>query len=93
MHGHGNGGRPLRLPYPSSLQYTAQRLVLLELIVDPPTGGDRFEDLCETLGLADVDADAAVSALTAAGLAGRRTHVVFASITARYFEHLLPVTP
>jgi hypothetical protein len=38
MHGQGNGGPPVRLPDPSSLEYTAQRLVLLELVIDPPAG-------------------------------------------------------
>lgn len=93
MHGHPNGGQPLRLPNPGSLAYTAQRLVLFELVVDPPLVGDRFAELCEALGLADVDADDAVRALTAAGLAERRADVLRASCAARYFEHLWPVKP
>jgi hypothetical protein len=93
MQGNRNGGQPLRLPHPGSLQYTAQRLVLLELVVDPPAAGDRFDDLCEGVGLADVDGRDAVDALAAVGLAERRTDVVIASTAARYFEHLWPVTP
>jgi hypothetical protein len=93
MHGNRNGGPPLRLPGPGSLQYTAQRLVLLELVVDPPAAGDRFENLCEAVGLADVDAHEGLAALAAAGLAERRTDVVIASTAARYFEHLWPVRP
>jgi predicted transcriptional regulator len=93
MHGHPNGGPPLRLPHPGSLEYTTQRLVLLELVVDPPAGGDRFDELCETLGLADVDADEAVAALAVAGLVERRADAVRASQAARYFEHLWPVCP
>lgn len=93
MHGHPNGGPPLRLPDPGSLEYMAQRLILLELVVDPPFDGDRFEDLCETLGLADVGAHDAVAALAAIGLVERIAGVVRASEAARYLEHLWPVTP
>ena len=93
MQGNRNGGPPLRLPDPASLQYTAQRLVVLELVVDPPAAGDRFDDLCEWVGLADVDGRDAVDALAAVGLAERRTDVVIASAAARYFEHLWPVKP
>lgn len=93
MHGNRNGGPPLRLPDPASLQYTAQRLVLLELVVDPPAGGDRFDELCEAIELADVDAHEALAALAAAGLADQGADVVLASPAARYFEHLWPVTP
>jgi hypothetical protein len=93
MHGHPNGGPPPGLPDPGSLEYAAQRLVLLELVVDPPPAGDRFDELCETLGLADVDADEAVAALATVGLAARQSNVVLASVAARYFEHLLPVKP
>jgi hypothetical protein len=93
MHGHHNGGSPLRVPSPGSLEYTAQRLVLLELVVDPPSGGDRFEELCDAVGLADVDAGGAVAALVAVGLAERRAGVVLASPAAHYFEHLWPVVP
>jgi hypothetical protein len=93
MHGHPNGGPPVRLPDPASLEYTAQRLVLLELVVDPPASGDRFEDLCAIIGLADIDGHDAVVAPASAGLAERRADFVLASIDARYFEHLWPVCP
>jgi hypothetical protein len=93
MHGHPNGGPPLRLPDPGSVEYTAQRLVLLELLVDPSAAGDCLEHLCETLGLPDVDADDAATALAAVGLAERRADVLLASRAARYFEHLWPVRP
>jgi hypothetical protein len=93
MQGNRNGGPPLRLPDLASLQYTAQRLVLLELVVDPPAAGDRLDELCEAVGLADVDARKAVDALTAVGLARQQAGVVIASPAARYFEHLWPVTP
>lgn len=91
MHSHGNGGPPFRLPDPGSLEYAAQRVILLELVVDPHAGGDRFEDLCDTLGLADVDAHEAVAALAAAGLAKRHANVVVASTAAQCFEHLWPI--
>jgi hypothetical protein len=93
MHGHPNGGPPLRLPDPGSLEYSAQRLVLLELVVDPPATGDQLDALCETIGLADVDALDAIEALTRTGLVERRAGVVLATRAARYFEHLWPVKP
>jgi hypothetical protein len=93
MQGNRNGGPPLRLPDPASVQYTAQRLVLLELVVDPPAAGDRFDDLCEAVGLSDVDAHAALGALATAGLTEQEGDVVIASTAARYFEHLWPVRP
>ena len=86
MHGNRNGGPPLRRPDPGSLQYTVQGLVLLELVVDPPVGGDRFDDLCEPVGLADVDGRDAVDALAAVGLAEQWTDVVIATTAARYFS-------
>jgi hypothetical protein len=90
MHGHPNGGPPLRLPDPGSLEHTAQKLVLLELVVDPPAAGDRLDGLCKALGLADVDAADAVAALATVRLAERRGDVVLATWAARYFEHLWP---
>ena len=40
MHAHRNGGPPTGLRNPESLDYLAQRIVLAELVIDVPEGGD-----------------------------------------------------
>jgi len=91
MPGHRNGGRPIRLPDPYSLEFRAQRIVLLELVVDPPADGDRLGALMERLGLPPGAVEPAVAALEVIGLARLREGVVRATPPARYFEHLWPV--
>ncbi len=91
MQGHRNGGRPIRLPDPYSLEYRAQRIVLLELVVDPPADGDRLGELMARLGLPPEAVEPAVTALEVIGLARIREDVVRAPPPARYFEHLWPV--
>ena len=49
MQRHRNGGRPSRLPDPDSLEYRAQKVVLLELVVTPPLAGDHLDYLVERL--------------------------------------------
>ncbi len=88
---HRNGGRPIRLPDPYSLEYRAQRVVLLELVVDPPADGDRLGALIDRLGLPPEAVEPAVAALDVGGLARLREDVVRATLPARYFEHLWPV--
>ena len=91
MHHHRNGGPPSRLPDPYSLEYHAQKIVLLELVVDPPDEGDRLAELVGRLGLPPDAVEPAVLALDAIGLAERDVDVVRASLPARYFEYLWPV--
>jgi hypothetical protein len=88
MQDQRNGRAPCELPDPESRAYAAQKLVLLELVVDPPAAGDRIDTLCAVLKLARDDIVAAVDSLSAVGLAHRRGDAVFASEAARYFEHL-----
>jgi hypothetical protein len=45
-------GQPHGLPDPDSLEYRAQKVVLLELVVTPPPGGDRIDDLIDRLAVA-----------------------------------------
>jgi hypothetical protein len=90
MQDQRNGRAPYELPDPASRVYEAQKLVLLELVVDPPAAGDPIETLGEVLQLAYEDIVDAVASLSAVGLADRRENVVFASEAARYFEHLWP---
>jgi hypothetical protein len=90
MHHHRNGGPPSRLPDPYSVEYHAQKIVLLELVVDPPDAGDRLAELIERLGLPPGSVGPAVSALEVIGLASREDDVVRATLAARYFEYLWP---
>lgn len=91
MHDHRNGGSPCRLPHPDSLEYRAQKVVLVELVVTPPSEGDRLDDLLERLPLPRHSVEPAVAALELAGLAVREGHVARASAPALYFEYLWPV--
>jgi hypothetical protein len=90
MQDQRNGRAPYELPDPDSRAYEAQKLVLLELVVDAPAGGDRMEVLCEVLELAHHDVEAAVAALVNVGLAQRRDDIVAASDAASCFEYLWP---
>ncbi len=91
MHDHRNGGPPRRLPNPDSLEYRAQKVVLVELVMTPPSEGDRLDELIERLPLPRHSVEPAVAALEQAGLAVRKDHVARASAPALYFEYLRPV--
>ncbi|MBA2513636.1 MAG: hypothetical protein H0V26_04805 [Solirubrobacterales bacterium] len=91
MHDHRNGGPPSRLPNPYSLEYHAQKVVLVELVVTPPSEGDPLDELLERLPLPRHSVEPAVAALELAGLALREGHIARASAPALYFEHLWPV--
>jgi hypothetical protein len=91
MQGNRNEGAQVELPDPDSVEYRAQQLVLLELVVDPPEEGDRIADLVDRLPPAGDSVGSAIAALERAGLAERRGDVARASAAALYFEHLLPV--
>ena len=91
MRHHRNGGPPGPQPDPYSLEYRAQKIMLLELVVDPPDEGDRLAELIERLGLPPNSVEPAVSALEVIGLAAREDDVVRATLAARYFEYLWPV--
>ena len=90
MQHHRNGRAPRALPDPTSREYEAQKLVLLELVVDPPATGDRIEALGTLLELTRADLEAAVKSLAGVGLAYRCDGVVLATEAATYFEHLWP---
>lgn len=91
MHDHRNGGPAAWLPDPESLEYRAQALVLLELVVDPPCAGDLLSTLRRRLPVPGASIEPAVAALEIAGLALRADDVVRATPPARYFEYLWPV--
>jgi hypothetical protein len=91
MHAHGNGGPPSGLPHPDSLGYHAQKVVLAELVIDPPEDGHSLGYLADMLPLPPEAIEPALSALQAVGLAERRADLARASAPTRYFEHLWPV--
>jgi hypothetical protein len=93
MHHHRNGSPPRSGPEPSSPEFRAQRIVLLELVVDPPAAGDHLDDLRARLGLPRETVEPAAIALQLAGLAERRGDIVRCTFAATYFEYLWPVRP
>jgi hypothetical protein len=93
MQDHRNGGVPTRPPDRDSLDYRAQRMVLLELVVGPPDDWDRLDELIDRLGLPGHSIEPAVAALELVGLAERKDDAVRASVAASYFEYLWRVRP
>ena len=91
MHAHGNGGAPGGLPDPGSLGYHAQKVVLAELVIDPPDTGSSLDYLRDRLPLPPGMVEPALGALQVVGLAVRRGDLACASTSARYFEYLWPV--
>ena len=91
MRHHRNEGWPSRLPGPDSIEYRAQKLVLLEIVVDPPATGDPLSQLIRRLDVPASSIDPAVAALDLVGLAQRYDDIVRATVPARYFEFLWPV--
>jgi hypothetical protein len=93
MQGHRNEGPPTRLPDPDSLEYRAQKTVLLELVVTPPPEGDSLAYLIDRLPIPGHAIEPAIAALERAGLAIRDGDLTRASAPALYFEYLWPVRP
>jgi len=86
-----NEGSPVRLPDPDSLEYRAQKAVLLHLVVVPPEAGEPIDDLAARLSIDAGPAAAAIDPLEVSGLAGRHGKVVQVSAAALHFENLWPV--
>ncbi len=82
----------MSLPDRDSVEYYAERLVLIELCVDPPARGDELDVLGHILELSPRETAAAVAALGRVGLAWRDGMVVRATERPLYFEHLCPIT-
>jgi hypothetical protein len=91
MRHHRNGGPPGWLPDPDSIEYRAQKVVLIELVVTPPPQGDRLDELVARLPIPDDAIEPALSALQLAGLAVRVGDLARASVPALYLEYLWPV--
>ncbi len=91
MHGHRIEGWPAGVARPGTPAHEAQRRLILELAIEPPTAGERPEDLARVLGLSPIAVKAAADALVAAGLAERRDGRLFPSRATRALEALWPL--
>jgi hypothetical protein len=76
---------------PGTAAHDDQRLLLLELLVDPPPDGDALVDLAVALDRPEEAIAAAAAALDRAGLAERTEGRVRATPTAVAFDALWPV--
>jgi hypothetical protein len=90
MQDHPNPGAPPSVPPRDSADHEAQRWVLLELVTDPPAGGDDINRLADVLRERPDRIAAAVDALVAVGLATRDGHSVRATAAALRFDALWP---
>jgi hypothetical protein len=91
MRPNRNGGPPSGLPHPDSLDYHAQKVVVAELVIDPPDDGYPIGYLVDMLPLPKEVIEAALADLQGVGLAERHDDLARASAPARYFEYLWPV--
>ena len=89
MHSHRSA--PCGVARPGTVEFEAQRLLLLELLVDPPPGGDPLGRLAQTLRLGMRDLRAAAVTLERSGLAQMRDERLEPSPTARAFDALWPI--
>jgi hypothetical protein len=83
--------RPGAIAAPGTAAFDDQRLLLLELLVDPPEDGDALADLAAVLGRPERAVVAAASVLARVGLAERHGRRLRASPTALAFDALWPV--
>jgi sugar lactone lactonase YvrE len=91
MHDHRSDAWRDAIAAPGTRMFEDQRLLLLELVVDPPAGGDRIVDLAVALGRPRASVRAAANGLVTAGLAELARGTLRASAAARAFEALWPV--
>lgn len=82
---------PAGIAPPGTAAFDDQRLLLLELLVDPPHDGDALPALAGALGRPERAVRAAATALASVGLADRRGVRVRATATALAFDALWPV--
>lgn len=91
MPDQSNAGSPPAPPEPGSAEWWAQRIVLAELLVMPPLGGDTIGYLREYLPIPPETVEPAIAALEVAGLATRVGDTIRATDVAKYIEHLWPI--
>jgi len=83
-------GWPAHVAAPGTRQYEDQRALLLELVVDPPPGGEAIAALARRLGRPRAAIGTAAAALARSGLLARGPGGVRATAAARAFEALWP---
>jgi hypothetical protein len=93
MPDQGNRGPQSALPDVGSPDWWAQRVVLAELVVTPPSGGDTLSYLREYLPIEPDAVEPAIAALEGVGLVTRYREIVRATAVAKYVEHLWPIRP
>jgi hypothetical protein len=93
MHGNRNDVPADALPEPGSPEWWAQRIVLAELVVTPPPGGDSIAYLRDYLPVPPPLIEPAIAALQLIGLVGQNGDRVEATPVAKYYEHLWPIRP
>jgi hypothetical protein len=93
MHPHRTVPWPDPIAAPGSRRFDDQRLLLLELVVDPPADGEPLDLLATRLGRTRAAIVAASKVLERAGLAERAGGGLRASACALAFEALWPVRP
>jgi DNA-binding IclR family transcriptional regulator len=88
MHDH----RSPRLPVAphGAAGHEAQRVLLLELVIDPPDAGEELGALARRLDLPSTTLAAALGALVAAGLAIASGDRAWPTVAALSFDALLP---
>jgi hypothetical protein len=87
----GPGRRPAALATPGTTDFDDQRLLLLELLVDPPEAGDALAEVAASLGRPQPAVAAAGAVLVGVGLAERHGDRIRATTTALAFDALWPV--
>ena len=91
MHDHRSDAWRDAIAAPGTSAFEHQRLLLLELVVDPPAGGERIADLAVALELPRAAVRTAAAGLVRAGLAELARGRLCASAPAQAFEALWPV--
>lgn len=92
MHDHRTPRRPRHVASPDTPAFAAERLLLLEIVADPPPEGDDLAQLAGRLQVPPVQLEAAARSLVAAGLAQLADgSVIRASEAAMTFDALWPI--
>lgn len=92
MHDQPNPGQlPLEPPQWGTRRHQLQRVVMLELLTDPPEAGDKLSELAGALGEPLHEIAAAVGELIVVGLVERYADAVRATPTANWMEALWPI--
>ena len=91
MQDHRSPRWPTAIADPGTPAFEDQRLVLLEILVDPPDEGDSLLELSRTLERSYLRVESAAAALCKAGLARRADDRLVATDAAVALEALWPI--